>query len=291
VAAAQAPPVSVVVCTFNDERFIAACIDSVLAQTFREFELVVVDDCSTDRTPQIIDACADPRLRVIHRASNSGTIGAVRAFAVRQARGELLFFLDGDCVATAGWLAAGVAAMAGGGAGVIEGKIVYVREGYRRTFSDRVVSNLRGGHYMTANMVYRGAVLREHTFDPAFNGMEDRELVLRLKRLGHAIAFAPEMLVYHQQKTWTPRQYLREGLVRTPQMLKIGQEYDDWKRRVIDPRSLLLLFFPPLLLVPVLKGRVRTWADLRLLPFAWVRALLTRWLIWKFALTRRVLVL
>lgn len=288
----EAPPVSVVVCTFNDGLFINTCIDSVLAQTFTQFELVVIDDCSTDRTPAILDAYDDTRLRVLHLARNSGTIGAVRARGVQEARGDLLFFLDGDCEASPGWLAAGVEALARSGADAVEGRLVYVRDGYRPTLSDRVVDNSRGGDFMTANMAYRGELLRRHTFDPTYNGVEDRELALRLISLGHTILFLPQMLVYHQKKVWTPRHYLREALVRTPQKLRVKKDYNDWERRVLYPRfDLLLLLCPALLLVPVFTGRVRTLADLKLLPFAWVKALLTRLIIWKFAITEGVLVL
>jgi glycosyltransferase involved in cell wall biosynthesis len=61
----SAPNVSVVVCVYNGERYLNAAIDSALAQTYTGFELVVVDDESTDGSAAILDRCRDGRLRCI----------------------------------------------------------------------------------------------------------------------------------------------------------------------------------------------------------------------------------
>ena len=73
------PRVSVLMTTYNGAPFIAQSIESVLAQTWRDFELIVVDDASTDATPNILRGFHDPRLHFIRHAENKGIVGARNA--------------------------------------------------------------------------------------------------------------------------------------------------------------------------------------------------------------------
>jgi len=89
------PKVSVVMPAYNRAKEIGAAIDSVLAQTFEDIELIVVDDGSTDATPEIVRAYGD-RVRFFQQ-KNAG-VGAARNAGVRLARGEYLASLDSDDV-------------------------------------------------------------------------------------------------------------------------------------------------------------------------------------------------
>jgi len=71
------PTVTVTVCAYNGEQYVRAAIDSILAQTFRDFELVVVDDASTDGTTEILKQYDDPRIQLLHNAKN---LGPTRSF-------------------------------------------------------------------------------------------------------------------------------------------------------------------------------------------------------------------
>lgn len=90
------PLVSIIVPIYNAEKALNRCIDSILAQDYRNFELILMDDGSKDRSPQICDeyAAKDPRIRVIHKP-NSG-VSATRNAALDIARGEYIQFLDSD---------------------------------------------------------------------------------------------------------------------------------------------------------------------------------------------------
>ncbi|HXM86821.1 MAG TPA: glycosyltransferase, partial [Solirubrobacteraceae bacterium] len=94
------PRVSVIMAAYNEERFLAEAVESVLAQSFADFELIITDDGSTDATPRIASSYADrepERVRVIRAEQNRGKPFALnRALAVR--RGELIAWLDGDDV-------------------------------------------------------------------------------------------------------------------------------------------------------------------------------------------------
>ncbi len=99
------PSVSVVVTTYNQARYIAETIESVLAQTHAPREIIVVDDGSTDETPSITARFGD-RITCI-RQKNQGIAGSRNA-GIRRASGELIAFLDGDDLWEPGKLAAQV---------------------------------------------------------------------------------------------------------------------------------------------------------------------------------------
>lgn len=87
--------ISVVIPVYNRARFIGAAIDSILAQTVHDLELILVDDGSTDGSQQIIQAYTDPRLRLIQNPYNQG-IAASRNRGIEAAEGRYLAFLDSD---------------------------------------------------------------------------------------------------------------------------------------------------------------------------------------------------
>jgi hypothetical protein len=95
----SSPTVSVIIPVYNRARLVREAVESVRAQTFGDFELIVVDDGSTDETPAVLAEIAastpDGRLRV-RRIAHDGHPGAVRNRAAEQARGRYLAFLDAD---------------------------------------------------------------------------------------------------------------------------------------------------------------------------------------------------
>jgi chlorobactene glucosyltransferase len=93
------PFVSVVIPARNEERSLGDTVAAMLAQTYRDIELIVIDDQSTDRTPEILASFDDPRLIVIHgEETPAGWLGKPWALeqGSRRARGELLLFVDAD---------------------------------------------------------------------------------------------------------------------------------------------------------------------------------------------------
>ena len=86
--------VSVVLPVFNVERYVTASIQSVLAQTYADFELVIVDDSSTDSSLRLCQQFTDPRIRIIQQ-KNRGLAGA-RNSGIRHAKGEYIALLDSD---------------------------------------------------------------------------------------------------------------------------------------------------------------------------------------------------
>jgi hypothetical protein len=94
----RAPRVSVIIIAFNREAMIGDAIASILAQTMPDFELIVVDDGSTDRTVKVVEAIRDPRLRLIVHEKNQG-IPAARNSGLEAAAGRYVAWLDSDDLA------------------------------------------------------------------------------------------------------------------------------------------------------------------------------------------------
>lgn len=90
------PTISIIVPIYNVEAYLPKCIDSILAQTFRDFELILVDDGSPDNCPALCDAAAerDERIRVIHQ--RNGGLSAARNAGLDIACGEWIGFVDSD---------------------------------------------------------------------------------------------------------------------------------------------------------------------------------------------------
>lgn len=87
--------VSIIMPSWNTGRFIAESIQSVLNQTYQNWELLIVDDCSTDNTDEIVAGFNDKRIRYFKNEKNSGA-AITRNRAIREARGEWIAFLDSD---------------------------------------------------------------------------------------------------------------------------------------------------------------------------------------------------
>ncbi|MBR4384328.1 MAG: glycosyltransferase family 2 protein, partial [Selenomonadaceae bacterium] len=92
------PVVSVILPMYNSARYIRSCVESVLNQTFGLFELICVDDCSTDDTVKIVAEMAqkDGRIRVVRLAKNTGGASEPRNTGLRLSRGKYIAFLDSD---------------------------------------------------------------------------------------------------------------------------------------------------------------------------------------------------
>jgi len=88
------PRVSVIIPVYNAEKYIKEAVDSVLGQTYRDLEIIIVDDGSTDDTGKILDSYDDARIRVV-RQENQGVVRALNK-AINTARGEYIVRMDAD---------------------------------------------------------------------------------------------------------------------------------------------------------------------------------------------------
>ena len=91
------PGISIIVPVYQAEKYLEKCIESVKRQTFQDWELLLIDDGCTDRSPRICDqyAAKDDRIRVYHKKKNAG-VSEARNWGLREAKGDCIAFLDSD---------------------------------------------------------------------------------------------------------------------------------------------------------------------------------------------------
>jgi len=281
--------VSVIVVYKNEENTIGRCIESILAQSQGDFELILVDDNSSDESPKIAARFRDPRIR-LHRV-NHNSIAKTRNSGLEKAGGEDIFFTDADCVVDGNWIRQGRTCL-DKGFSVVEGRTIYANP--RPTISDKLVQNHSGGTWMTCNVAYRAeAVRKAGGFRPAFGNIkEDKDLALRVLKDGRGF-FNAEMIVHHLPKKWTYRTLMaRHKDQAVAEVLLRKEEPSGFRRlRPFAPFHLGVIFFPPLVLVKGVRRQVRSVHDLKILLYFYPSYLLERYSLWKTGLKERTFVL
>ena len=201
------PQVSVVIPVWNGERYLKQAIESILAQDFVDFELIVIDDGSTDRSAEIVSAFAhDPRV-ALHKQANAGVVAARNA-GLRLAQAEFVAFLDADDIALPGRLVKQVAYLrAHPETAVIGSNISYFSDddGVIRTQkfpfgTARVAIALETGNPLAqpSVMLRKALAIDAGGYREAFRfGAEDYDLWLRLAEK-HPLDNLPEVLTLYR---------------------------------------------------------------------------------------------
>jgi GT2 family glycosyltransferase len=210
-----APRVSVVVCTYNGGRTLEQCLRSLGQLDYPDYEVIVVDDGSTDDTQDILPWFPD--VRVI-RQPNMG-LSAARNVGLRAATGEVIAYTDSDCFADPDWLTHLVHQLQRSGAAGVGGPNLTPEDGWLAACvaaapgqpthvleSDQVAEHVPG-----CNMAFRReALLAINGFDPVYRRAgDDVDLCWRLQQAGMWITFAPGAFVWHHRRQG-PRTYLKQ---------------------------------------------------------------------------------
>jgi glycosyltransferase involved in cell wall biosynthesis len=201
-----APDVSVVVPAYNTSQYIAGAIESILAQTYTSYEVIVVNDGSPD-TPAMERALAPFRDRIVYLVQENGGISAARNAALRVARGRYIALLDSDDTWEPNYLAVQVAALeADPSLAVVYPNAVVVGDHPHagRTYMDvcpssgpvtfQALLTQRCQVFISA-LIRRPAIERVGGFDPELRSVEDFDLWLRLLAAGERIGYHDRVLV------------------------------------------------------------------------------------------------
>lgn len=195
--------VSVVIPAYNEAQYLAGCLASLSKQTLSrsDFEVIVVDNGSTDGTPKIARAAesvAGIAVRLLEKPKTS--ISAVRNHGASQARGEVLAFLDADCLADPDWLEAGLRLAPEAGVWGAHYRIPEDATWVGRTWFDfqaKVVEGpatfLPGGDMFLRRRDFAAV----GGFNEAASTSEDVELCARVRAAGMPVRAMPELAVIH----------------------------------------------------------------------------------------------
>lgn len=206
--------ISVIVATYNAENTIKKCIDSLLDLEFENYEIIVVDDASTDGSETVLQPYIDSgKIQVVYNPENVGpSIGRNRGVAA--AKGNYIAFTDSDCIVHEDWLKelmAGFekypeAAQVGGTQLVPDdecdfGKAVaraFSKMGFATDYIKEGAEITQTRHNPTCNAMFRRDVLEEmNGFRENLWPGEDVELDHRIVAKGYDIYFNPRAIVYH----------------------------------------------------------------------------------------------
>ncbi len=204
------PKVSVVIPAYNSEQTICETIESVLNQTFSDFEVIVVNDGSQDDTVAVVKTINDSRVRLIDYP-NAGA-AASRNRGAEQARGELLAFLDADDLWTPDKLEAQVAALdknpqasvAYSWTDFIDANSQFLWPGLHISESGYVLERLLVVNFIengSNTLIRKEAFRRVGGFDDSFESSEDWELWLRLAADHQFIAIPAPQILYRRTST------------------------------------------------------------------------------------------
>jgi glycosyltransferase involved in cell wall biosynthesis len=187
----QVPTVSVLMCVYNDEKFVGYAIESILGQTFQDFEFVIVNDGSTDRTVDILAeySAKDTRIRVFSQA-NAGTTAAAN-MGLSVVRGKYVARLDSDDVSNPHRLQTEVdflashseVALVGGGADIIDLTGAIVGERNIRTMSPARTLTHRCIYQQSDVMFRRDIVVALGGYREKFRNAQDYDLWLRISEV------------------------------------------------------------------------------------------------------------
>jgi glycosyltransferase involved in cell wall biosynthesis len=212
----RAPRVSVVVCSYNAERTMDACLASLEKLNYPDYEVIVVNDGSTDRTLAIAEKYGTCK---IISQENKG-LSAARNVGAEAATGEIVAYTDSDCIADPDWLTYLVAKMESAGLVACGGpnfpppednlipSVVAVSPGgpTHVLVSDDVAEHIAG-----CNMAFRRDILLGlGGFDPVYRAAgDDVDICWRFQDAGYTIGFSPSAVVWHWRRN-TVQAYLNQ---------------------------------------------------------------------------------
>ena len=204
---AQTPFVSVIVCSYNGAKTLAACLESLGKLNYPAYEIILVDDGSTDNTAEI--AAQFPNVKYIHQTNHG--LSHARNTGATAANGEVFAYTDSDCMADADWLYYLIGTLLSGDYAGVGGPNVSPPA---RNWIQACVAAAPGGpshvlltdtiaeHVPGCNMAwYRWAFENVGGFDPEYHKAgDDVDFCWRVQQDGHTVAFSPTAIVWHHRR-------------------------------------------------------------------------------------------
>ncbi len=267
--------VSVIVPTYNAEDTIGPLVESLLRLDYPDFEVIVVNDGSKDRTREILRRYP---VQVIDQPNRGAS--AARDAGLRKASGEIVAYADSDVSVTRDWLRNLVQPFSDPTVGATTGQTIFLRNDQIASWLRSLDIERRNAHRGTStglangpNSAFRRALLLEvGGFDPRWYHAEDTEVSYRVRQKGYTIRYVPSAVVHHiPEGNW--RNYLRKRYRDAKAFTRVLSRYA--RRAVLDDDfvSLGMKVQPPLFLSTVLLGVIAVllagtrWASFGLLAF------------------------
>lgn len=203
----KAPKITVLMPVYNCELYVKEAIDSIINQTFTDFEFLIIDDASTDKTVSIIKEYKDSRIQLIEKEGNKGISDSLN-YGLKVAKGEYIARMDGDDISLPERFEKQIAfldtnidvVLCGSNFGIIGTvKLINLPED-NEAIKLRL---LKGNCIAHPSVMIRNSVLKEHaiTYDSSTEPAEDYDLWVRLLQFGKLYNIQDKLLYYRVHAT------------------------------------------------------------------------------------------
>jgi glycosyltransferase involved in cell wall biosynthesis len=197
--------ISVIIPVHNGARWLGATLESLYAQSYSHFEIVLVDDASTDALQQVLDDCRDERLRVEHLQNNVG-VSAARNRGIELAKGGYIAFCDADDLCTPQRLERQLEflerqpaiGLCGSAFTCFDDDNEYETVVNPQTDEEICKALMQGNCFGLSTIMARADLLKSFSFDPLLSVAEDYDLWTRLVAAGVRTANLPESLIRYR---------------------------------------------------------------------------------------------
>lgn len=220
------PQVSVLLTVYNGQAYLGEAIDSILGQTFTDFEFIIINDGSTDDSHKIIQSYKDPRITYI-KQTNHGLIYSLNK-GLQMAKADLIARMDADDISEPARLASQVAFMNSHPQHVLVGSnLVFINELGKTVLDSPLLLNdaelrlemlIRSPFGHPAIMYRKAAVINAGLYDPAYKSAEDYDLWIRLGQVGKLANDNKVLLRYRVFSDDASTTNRREQLVHTTEI-------------------------------------------------------------------------
>lgn len=195
--------ISVVIPVYNGERTIGQCLESVLRQNYENFEVIVVDNNSTDNTKEIVKKLQSQFNNLKYVFESQKSRGAARNAGINNTKGEIIAMTDSDCIVPKNWLYEITKEIREGKELIVMGfekstsnnfwakNIQKTRQEFLNKNKTKYVDGLD-----TKNFAIKADLIKKIMFNPEFKSIEDFEFFMRIKNIAR-ICFKPEIKVEH----------------------------------------------------------------------------------------------
>lgn len=230
------PKISVLMPAYNAEKYLNHAIESMLGQTFKDFELLIIDDCSTDRTTAIISSYSDPRLKVVRNAVNLGLTKSLN-LGLHQAQGDFIARLDADDISLPQRLAQQIYFLEQHPETVLVGSLSKLINSAGETFDYRksptdpavIKFSLLFGNPITHSSIlfHKKPILEIGGYNERFRYAQDFELYSRLVAK-YQLAVLPEILVKYRSHDQSIT--LSQGSQRSAEDCALLTVFNNWQK-------------------------------------------------------------
>lgn len=234
--------ITVIVPIYNAEHYLPQCIDSVISQTYTNWELLLVNDGSSDNSSLVCDYYSKRDVRIKYFSKNNGGVSSARNLGLQNAKGDWIMFLDAD-----DWISDDCFEVCINE--VYENKLDAVQFGHTIVFADgrRVIRSkgetpvLRPSEYLKSNIfnVCAGGGLYKHSiiyacgisFPPSLKLAEDQIFVLTFLKNALAVRYIdrPMYFYYQNQMSAIHNKRSQDMLMACQELMKFSQEWDSAK--------------------------------------------------------------